>query len=412
MEPRRLGSLVSMFRRQSGAPEQRVVTSSAAIPKNSEQYGVFSGVQVTDQSAMTQVAVQASIRVIADSISILPLDAYRKQGGQRALLDPQPTLIREPFGGELINFEGFDQIGRCLAARGESLSWNAEFDGMERVTRLEPVHPDDWSVRRDKHDGEIKYSLYGEPVPRWMVTHMKRFSMPNELHAISPVAKAANAIGVAIAAERYGATWFRDSANPSAVLEAAEDLTEDQVALSQQSWIESHGGKRRPAVLSGGLKYRNISITPNESQFLETRKYSRSEIASLFGVPPHMIGDTERSTSWGSGIEQQSIGYVRFTLMPYLQVIEQHLSRHLPRGQFVKFNVDALLRAETLTRFMAYVHARNAGWMNVNEIRSLEDLPPVPGGDTYIQPLNMGPLGSDPLAAKEDGNDPVTDPKE
>lgn len=392
-------SFLDRFRRQPRS-EARVLTSSDAIPKNSEQYGIYSGVAVTDRTAMTQTAVQASLRVIADSIAILPIDAYRRQGGARLEIDPTPALIREPFGPDLITFEGFDQIARCLAARGESVSLITAFDSMERPQRLEPVHPDDWSVRRDKHDGEVKYSAYGEPVPRWMVVHMKRFSMPGELHGISPIREAANAIGVAIAAERYGAKWFRDSANPSAVLESDQEMTDEQVAITQRQWIDSHGGQRHPAVMTGGLKYKAISITPEESQFLETRKYARSEIASLFGVPPHMIGDTERSTSWGTGIEQQSIGYVRYTLQPYLTVIEQHLTRLLPRGQFARFNVDALLRGDTLARYMSYVHARNAGWMNVNEIRSLEDLPPVAGGDQYIQPLNMGPLGSDPLANK------------
>jgi HK97 family phage portal protein len=158
------------------------------------------------------------------------------------------------------------------------------------------------------------------------------------------------------------------------------------------------------------LKWRQISISPNESQFLETRQFQRSEIAMLFGIPPHMIGDTEKSTSWGTGIEQQSIGFVTYTLRPWLTCIESVLSNLLPRGQYAQFNVDALLRGDQKGRYEAYLQARNAGWMNVNEIRELEDRAPIPNGDDYLQPLNYGPLGSDPLAAKTPPKPPTSPP--
>jgi HK97 family phage portal protein len=128
----------------------------------------------------------------------------------------------------------------------------------------------------------------------------------------------------------------------------------------------------------------------------------------LYGIPPHMIGDTEKTTSWGTGIEQQSLGFVKFTLMPWLRTIEAAYSRVLlPRGQFMRFNLEGLLRADIKTRFESYGIARTNGWMSVNEIRALEDSDDIgPDGDTYIQQLNMAPLGSDPLAAKQQGGLP------
>lgn len=398
-------SLFDRFRRSQKPSEGRTLTTSAAIPKNSEQWGsMAAGEHVSPIGALQHLAVNACVRILADTISGLPLDAFSKRNGLRTPLDPPPALIESPFGPEINPFEGWDAVVRTLALRGEALLVISRWDRLERAVSLMPCHPDDWTMRREVPTDRTSppvYMVAGHQLARDEVVHIKRFSLPGELHGLSPIAAASMGIGLGLAAERYGATWFRDSANPSAVLEAPDDMTDDQVALSQTSWISSHGGRRHPAVLSGGLKYRNISINPNESQFLETRQFQRGEIAMLYGIPPHMIGDTDKSTSWGTGIEQQSIGFVRYTLQPWLTCIESSISALLPPGQFAKFNVDALMRADTKSRYDAYVAARTAGWQSVNEIRALEDLSPVPGGDTYIQPLNMGPLGSDPLAAKE-----------
>lgn len=401
-------AFLDRFRKQQPGtgPEARALDPSA-IPRNSEEYGGnASGVWVSDLRAMQSVAVSACVQVLADSIAALPLDGYRKQGGLRVEMDPPPPLVRETFGPELSHFEGFDQIVRPLAMRGESLCLISGLDYLEHPSRLTPIHPDDWWVRREGKFDELVYKINGVDFGAAEVKHIKRYSMPGQLHAISPIANAAQSIGISLAAERYGATYFRDAANPSAVLESDQDMTDDQIGLTQRTWLESHGGRRRPAVMTGGLKYRAISISPNESQFLETRKFQRGEIAMMFRIPPHMIGDTERSTSWGTGIEQQSIGFVRYTLRPWLVCIEQALSSLLPRGQYVRFNVDALLRGDTKAQAESFLLARNGGWLNVNEIRSYYDRAPVEGGDSYIQPLNMGPLGSDPLASKGESDGP------
>lgn len=144
------------------------------------------------------------------------------------------------------------------------------------------------------------------------------------------------------------------------------------------------------------LKWRPIAITPNESQFLETRQFQRSEIAMWFRIPPHMIGDTTKTTSWGTGLEQQSIGFVTYTLRPWLTCIEQALSMLLPRGQFALFNANGLLRGDVKSRWEAYRIGRDTGVYSVNDLRALENLPPVEGGDGRLQPLNFVPLGYEP----------------
>lgn len=379
--------------------EARGISKSSAIPSNADGYRSDAGVPVSERSALQLIAVQACVRVLADSLAALPLDAYRKTNGIRQEIAPAPLLVRDPFA-QLTDFEWKFQLVSSLALRGNSYHRVIARDRMEYATQLQPVHPDCVSVEVDKESGSVVYRIEGERVPNADIVHIRRFALPGSEVGLSPIGAAAQGIGLGLAAERYGARYFGDSANPSSVLETDQDLSDDQALRSQQSWINTHGGRRKPAMLSGGLKWRPITISPNEAQFLETRKFQRSEIAMLFGVPPHMIGDTDRSTSWGSGIEQQSIGFVTYTLRPWLTCIEAALSKLLPKSQYVRFNVDALLRGDQKARYDSYVQARNGGFLNVNEIRELEDLEPIENGEDYLQPLNYGPLGSDPLAAK------------
>lgn len=397
-----------MFRRavQALSGTERREFTSTVIPSNADGFGSDSGEFVSDSTALQLIAVQACVRLLADSIAGLPIDAYRKSGKLRVEIDPAPSLVRAPFDG-LSTFEGMFQTVTSLAMRGESLSVVMTRDSLEYPTSLLPIHPDNWSVQRDRTSGAPVYLIAGERVPTADLVHLKRFSLPQELHGLSPISAARLGIGIGLAAERYGARWFGQSANPSSVLETDLNPGQDAIKNLQTQWVESHGGKRLPAVLTSGFKWRPISITPEESQFLQTRQFQVSQIAMLFGVPPHMIGDTQRSTSWGTGIEQQSIGFVTYTLRPWLSCIEQAWSSLLPRGQYVRFNVDGLLRGDVKARHESYTQARNAGWLSVNEIRELEDRAPVEGGDDYLQPLNMGPLGSDPLAAKEPSSDPT-----
>ncbi|QLQ11171.1 MAG: phage portal protein [Nocardioidaceae bacterium] len=402
---------MSIVRRLAQVGERRGLTPEsvpafAGIPSNGEQFDAGTGEIVSDRTALQLIAVQACVGLLADQVASLPLTAYRKgPDGLRIPLDPQPSLVVNPFANADY-FEGMFAMMSPLAMRGEALNVVTGLDALERVTSFETIHPDDWTVRKDRSTGKVTYRVAGVKLDPGEVFHIRRFRLPGSLHGLSPIGAAQRGIGIGLAAERYGARYFADASDPRSTLTTDAALTDDQVKQTQAQWVNTHGGRRLPAVLTGGFEYKAISINPDEAQFLETRKFQRSEIAMLFRVPPHMIGDTEKATSWGTGIEQQSIGFVTYTLRPWLTCIESAISSLLPRGQFAKFNVDALLRGDTKSRNDAYTQARNAGWMSVNEIRSLEDMPPIPDGDNYLQPLNMGPLGSDPLAAKEAPSDP------
>jgi HK97 family phage portal protein len=227
--------------------------------------------------------------------------------------------------------------------------------------------------------------------------HIKRFQLAGKLTGTSPIGVAAQGIGLGLSSERFGARYFVDSAAPSSVLESDINIPPDNAKGIIQNWIATHGGRRYPAILSGGLKYRQITISPNEAQFLETRQFQRSEIAMLFGIPPHMIGDVERSTSWGTGIEQQSTGFLIYNLRPWLVCLEHAFNRLTPRGQFCLFDADALLRGDAKTRWESYEAGRRAGALSVNDILRKEAMPLIgPEGDMRLQPMNYVPLGTKP----------------
>jgi len=215
----------------------------------------------------------------------------------------------------------------------------------------------------------------------------------------SPIAMAKNAIGMAIACEEYGAKFFANGASPSGVLEHPGIIKDPQKI--RDSWNAAYGGSsnsHKVAVLEEGMKYTPISISPNEAQFLETRKFQINEIARIFRVPPHMVGDLEKSSF--SNIEQQSLEFVKYTLDPWVIRWEQSLSRALfssdeKKRLFFKFNVEGLLRGDYQSRMAGYATGRQNGWMSANDIRELENMDRIPaeeGGDLYLVNGNMLPL--------------------
>jgi HK97 family phage portal protein len=391
--------------RNNHLPERRAVTKFGPIgriPSNGETGFVHAGESVTEHTALNVISFFACVRLLADTVASLPWDAYRKRDGERRQVDPEPSLLRDPYPTGTA-FEWKHQMMVSLGVRGNFYGLVTARDVWEHPTAIQPLHPDDVLRHRDER-GRLVSRVGGEVVPNEDVFHVRGFTLPGSEEGLSPINLARHSIGLGLAAQRFGARWFADGAAPSSVLSTKEPMDEAQARRNQQEWIESHGGRRLPAFLSGGLEYKPITITPEESQFLGTREFTTKEMAMLVGVPPHMIGDVERSTSWGTGIEQQSIGFVTYNLRAWLVRIEEAVTGLLPRGQFVKFNVNALLRGDTKSRYEAYTQARNAGWMNADEIRQLEDRPPLPDGkgQEYLQPLNMGPLGSDPLAERNE----------
>lgn len=349
--------------------------------------------------AMSLGAFYACVTLLADIVATLGISAYKHKDGAKVLVDPQPALfINSPYP-DTTWFSWLWMMMESLAVTGNAFGYITARGRDGRPTGIMPIHPDHIMVTLPEDDlwPEPVYHIKGKKVRASDVVHVKRFPIANCAWGMSPVQQANPAVQLGLAAERFGYRYFRDSANPSGILSTENDLTPEQIKRAQKQWITSHQGRRLPAVLYGNLKWQTVTLTPNESQFLETRQFQRSEIAMWFRVPPHMIGDTTKSTSWGTGIEEMTLGFVKYTLTPWLSCIEQILSTYLPHGQFAKFNIDDLLRGDVKSRWEAYAKGRESGVYSVNDIRDMEDLPPIgPEGDIRLQPSNYVPLGTDP----------------
>ena len=276
---------------------------------------------------------------------------------------------------------------------------------------LYPLMPDQMAVDRDDK-GQLYYeyttSADDAPISKGSIVRLKPSDVLHipglgfdGLVGYSPIAMAKNAIGLAIATEEYGSKFFANGAHPSGVPEHPGTIKDPQRV--RDSWMSQFGGSansNKIAVLEEGLKYTPISISPEQAQFLETRKFQINEIARIFRVPPHMVGDLEKSSF--SNIEQQSLEFVKYTLEPWLVRWEQSIQRTLffpeeKKRYFAKFNVEGLLRGDYASRMSGYATARQNGWMSANDIRELENLDRIPtedGGDLYLINGNMLPLGN------------------
>lgn len=354
---------------------------------------------MNERTAMQTTAVYACVRILAETIASLPLHTYRytEGGKQKAREHPLYNLLSNAPNPEMTSFVFRETLMGHLLLWGNSYSQIIR-DGRGKVIALYPLLPDKMTVNRSEK-GEIYY-LYNKEGKEYILTKDEVLHIPglgfDGLIGYSPIAMAKNAIGMAIACEEYGASFFANGANPGGVLEHPGVLKDP--AKVRESWNAVYQGSanaHRIAVLEEGMKFQPIGIPPEQAQFLETRKFQINEIARIFRVPPHMVGDLERSSF--SNIEQQSLEFVKYTLDPWVVRWEQALQKALllpseKRAYFVKFNVDGLLRGDYASRMNGYAVARQNGWMSANDIRELEDMNRIPaelGGDLYLVNGNM-----------------------
>ena len=373
--------------------------------------GSTSGKTVTERSAMQMTAVYSCVRILAEAVAGLPLNLYRYTddgGKERAIGHPLYLLLHDEPNPEMSSFVFRETLMTHLLLWGNAYAQIIR-NGKGEVIALYPLMPNKMTVDRDER-GQLYYSYYrgtDEAIrdKEQLVTlrpsdvlHIPGLGFDG-LVGYSPIAMAKNAIGMAIACEEYGAKFFANGAAPGGVLEHPGTIKDPQrVRESWQSTFGGSGNANKIAVLEEGMKYTPIGISPEQAQFLETRKFQINEIARIFRVPPHMVGDLEKSSF--SNIEQQSLEFVKYTLEPWVIRWEQSIQRTLltetEKAQyFVKFNLEGLLRGDYQSRMNGYATARQNGWMSANDIRELENLDRIPaeeGGDLYLINGNMLPL--------------------
>ena len=403
-----MGILRGLFRTRD-APQNRTSGSSYSFFMGS----AASGKHVNERTSMQMTAVYSCVRILSEAVASLPLNVYRytDSGGKEKAIDHTLyRLLHDEPNPEMSSFIFRETLMTHLLLWGNAYAQIIR-NGKGEVVALYPLMPDRMTVDRDKN-GRLYYkytksnddaptmengSVYLDPSD---VMHVPGLGFDG-LVGYSPIAMAKNAIGLAIAAEEYGSKFYANGAAPSGVLEHPGTLKDPERV--RNSWNSTFGGSsnsHKVAVLEEGMKYTPISISPNEAQFLETRKFQINEIARIFRVPPHMVGDLEKSSF--SNIEQQSLEFVKYTLDPWVIRWEQALYRSLlteeeKKELFFKFNVEGLLRGDYASRMNGYATARQNGWMSANDIRELEDLDRIPeelGGDLYLVNGNMLPLVS------------------
>ena len=373
--------------------------------------GSSSGKAVTERSAMQMTAVYSCVRILAEAIAGLPLHLYKytENGGKEKAIDhPLYLLLHDEPNPEMSSFVFRETLMTHLLLWGNAYAQIIR-NGKGEVVALYPLMPNKMSVDRDEK-GNLYYSYNRteDEAPTMKgstvilrpedVLHVPGLGFDG-LVGYSPIAMAKNAIGLAIATEEYGAKWFANGAAPSGVLEHPGTIKDP--SRVRDAWQSQFGGSSNSgkiAVLEEGMKYTPITIAPEQAQFLETRKFQINEIARIFRVPPHMVGDLEKSSF--SNIEQQSLEFVKYTLDPWVVRWEQSIMRRLlspeeKRSYYVKFNLEGLLRGDYQSRMNGYAIGRQNGWMSANDIRELENLDRIPaeeGGDLYLINGNMLPL--------------------
>jgi len=373
--------------------------------------GTTAGKTVTERSAMQMTAVYSCVRILAEAIAGLPLHVYEytESGGkQKAIKHPLYLLLHDEPNPEMSSFVFRETLMTHLLLWGNAYAQIIR-NGKGEVIALYPLMPNKMRVDRDErgqlyyeyqHSSDEADTLKGTCVKLHPsdVLHIPGLGFDG-LVGYSPIAMAKNAIGMAIACEEYGAKFFANGAAPGGVLEHPGTIKDPQRV--RESWQSTYGGSgnsHRIAVLEEGMKYTPIGISPEQAQFLETRKFQINEIARIFRVPPHMVGDLEKSSF--SNIEQQSLEFVKYTLDPWVIRWEQSLARVLlsadeKKKYFIHFNLEGLLRGDYQSRMNGYAIGRQNGWMSANDIRELENLDKIPaeeGGDLYLINGNMLPL--------------------
>lgn len=376
-----------------------------------------SGMSVTPNTAMRVAAVYACVRIIAGAVATLPLQVKRRVD-DRTRNDASDTILWNLIRRRPNSWQKPHQFRRMCQAqvmlRGNAYCLKV-FNSRQDVQQLIPLNPDKMNVRQN---GDLSLT-YQYQRPSGDVVEFKQseifhlYGMTLDgIRGVTPLTFARETIGLALAMEDHGSSTFRNGARMSGVLKHPEVIGQEAINNLKASFDEYRAGGERDGkvlILEEGMDYQNIQMTAEDAQWIEARKFNRTDIAMFFGVPPHMIGDTEKSTSWGSGIEQQSLGFIAYTLEDHLTMWEEGITADLSNDPkiYAHFTRAALVKGDIKTRMEAYAKGLQWGIWSPNEVRAHEDENPREGGDEYYDPPNTAG-GSQTRSdnSKDAGNDP------
>lgn len=366
-----------------------------------------SGIHVNEKTAMRVAAVYACVRVIAETIGSMPLSMYRRRtdgGRERASEHPLQILLHDRPNPWQTSQEFREMLTEHALLRGAGfayINWRSRASNI--VDELIPIHPDRITIKQ-LPDMQLVYELTREQGDRINLradeVFTLRYRTSDGVQPVGVIESGRDSIGVAYATQEYAGRFYRNDATPGVVLKHPQKLSAEAAGRLKDTWNSAYAGSgnaRRTALLEEGMSIERLSLSNDDSQFLQTREFQRSEIAGLFRVPPHLIGDLSRATF--GNIEHQSLDFLAHCIGPWMTRWEQSISRDLitaPNIYFSKFSPESLLRGDLKSRYDSYAVGRTWGWLSVNDVRRLEDLNPIDAGDVYLQPLNMTAAGMPP----------------
>ena len=344
---------------------------------------VYAGTFVDEQTTLSIPGLWRGVTLISDTIGALPIHAYR--GDQR--IEPMPPILERPYPNET-RIETMSAIAASLVIHGNYIAVLGDIGANGYPESLYPVSAS--RVHVDRIEGRLSYKINDDLFDGERVMHIKNFAMPGQIVGVGIVAAQRQGIGSALAMQEYAAKYFDGGAQPTGILYSDNaDLSQDEADMLKAVWMRHYGGtSREPAVLNASTKFEQLSDNAKDSQLVESREFSLTEIANMLGLPGYYLGAPNSSRTY-SNVEQEQLQFLR-GITPLLTRIESAFTDLLPRGQYAKFNTDALLRSDTLTRYQAHKIALESGFLTVDEVRSdFENRPPIGEPETTGEELEI-----------------------
>ena len=387
---------MGLFRR-SGVEERGFSASDVIALMNDRRRSGSVPPSVTTESAMRLSAVWACVRLLAGLGSTLPLDQQRNRAGITVDVPRSPLFDRPQPGTTLSTW--LYQVWSSMLTAGNAYGLVTEIGPNGWPTTVELLDPSVVQWRADEQRGWV-VTVDRQEMQRWPegpLWHVPIFTMPGAPFGLSPIQNAKQTIVGGLSAERFGTDFFTGGGTPNAILYSDSELTQEQAQGIKSAFVGSTAGNREPAVMGAGLRYERISVSPDEAQFLDSQRFTVEQIARIYGVFPEMIGGaTSGSSVTYANREQRAADFLTFGLMPYLIALEDGLSGLVPGPNRVKFNVDGVLRSDLKTRYEAHAIGIDSGFLTVDEVRQLEDRPPLPE-TTPPMPDEAAPSDEEPV---------------
>jgi len=388
-----MGLFNDLVKRLAPSVEQRAV-SSEILPqtRNSAESSVGIG------EAFSLPAVYRAISILTIATKQMSLDVVKNNEVVNA-----PAFIKKP-NVDMPRSSFVEQTVVSLASQGNAY-WMVDRDPQGKVLNLTPLNPLDMRMETNVNGKVTKYIYNGKDIAPDSIKHLKLLQVPGKAEGLGPIQSAQHELRGTLDTRDYATTWFSKSGIPGGILKTDSIIDSSDATQLKETWNQTAGAKNGVAVLGSGYTYQPVYLKPEEVQFLQVQQFSITQIARLFGVPASlMLAANEGTTMTYANVSQEWLGFVRFSLMQYLILIEDALTDFLPGSQRAKFNIEAILRADTTTRYAAHASALAAGWMTKNEVRTIEDLPEIPEFDKPAEPVAPVAEPVDPNANDNQGD--------